>query len=122
MPNINQDEINAKLFLDNYGEAWRSYSPAGTGEFEWWCENVETERKKLFDTEYVKQKILTYQIDIKHFNEKNKLELNMFALIKSIADRILKNETISQDNLNQEEINILNILMQGKFDIKSELI
>lgn len=117
---INNKDINDKVFLDENGEEWITYSPAGTGEYSWWCRNADTDIKEEFPTKYVIERIANYDKDVKRFENKEKLESKMFNLIKKISNDILRKEILKEELWSDEDITILNQLKQGKYNINCE--
>ena len=115
---LNRDEINDKVFLDEEGEAWRTYSPAGTGEYEWYCRNVESDASKTFLTNFVVARISSYDRNVKEFENKELLESEMFNFIKKISGQILRKEILKEEDWSNKELDMLNIFRNGKFDVK----
>ena len=114
---INKELIQDKYFLDSEGQEWVVNDIAGTGEYSWYCRNIDTDQKERFETEYILKKIASYDKDVKYFKNKGIKESNMFNLIKKLSDEILRKEILSSEIWSSEDIDLLNELRQGKFDI-----
>lgn len=115
---INKELIQDKYFLDSEGQEWVVDDIAGTGEYSWYCRNMDTDQKERFETEYILNKIVSYESDVKYFENKGIKESNMFNLIKKLSNEVLRKEILSSEVWSSEDIDLLNELRQGKFDIK----
>lgn len=117
---INKESIQDKYFLDSKGQEWIVDEKAGTGEYYWYCRSLNDDIKERFETEYILKKIASYESDIEYFNNKGIKESNMFNLIKKLSDEVLRKEILNSENWSSYDIDILNQLRQGKFDIGSK--
>lgn len=115
---INKELIQDKCFLDREGQEWVIDDVAGTGEYSWYCRNVDTDQKERFETDYILQRVSSYSQDNEYFKNKNNTESEMFNLIKRISEQILRREILKEEDWSNEELNLLNKLRKGKFDIE----
>lgn len=118
---IKKELIQDKYFLDGEGIEWVVDDVAGTGEYSWYCRNIDTDQKERFETEYILKKIASYEADIKYFKNKSIKESDMFNLIKKLSEQVLRKEILDSENWTNEDIVLLNELRQGKFNIETRL-
>lgn len=118
---MNETRISkGDIFLDSEGNAWRTSSPAGTGQYSWWCSNVDTDEDSEFTTEFITERIRNYTSDIKKFEIKEKLESDMFNLVKKISNKIIRTELLSENDWTDGELDILSMLRKGEFNIECQ--
>lgn len=110
-----------QLFLDSKGEVWITTSPAGIGEYEWWCRHDDTDYNQLFNTTYIKERVGSYQKNLKELEIKNNMESIMFNVIKEITKDIVTNES-SYDEWSDIELKAIQILSKGQFAIEMDVI
>lgn len=115
---INRELIQDKSFIDEEGQEWIVDGVSGTGEYCWYCRNIDTDEKERFGTNYILQKVLNYNKDVEYFKNKNNAESEMFNLIKRISEQIVRNEILKDVDWSNKELDLLNELRKGKFDIK----
>lgn len=114
---IDKVKIKDKLFLDNEGILWTPYGVAGTGEYSWWCRNVETDEVMTFPTEIVIEKISSYEKDLANLNHKEEIESKMFNMVKKISEQILRKEILNKEQWSDDDLSILYELTKGRFNI-----
>ncbi len=117
---INKELIQDKSFLDREGQEWVVEDAAGTGLYSWYCRNIDTDQRERFDTEYIFQRVASYNTDVEHFKNKNIKEAEMINLIKKVAEQLVRNEILKDVDWSNKELDLLNELKNGKFDIKCE--
>lgn len=110
-----------QLFLDSKGEVWVTTSPAGTGEYEWWCRHDETDYRTLFKSDYIKERVKSYQENLKELEIQKNMESIMFNVVKEIAKDIVTNES-SYDEWSDIELKAIQILSKGQFVIEMDVI
>lgn len=117
---FNKELIQDKSFLDSEGQEWVVEDAAGTGEYYWYCRNLDTDQKERFATESILERVSSYTTDVEYFKNKNNKESEMFNLIKRISEQIVRDELLKDVDWSTKELDLLNDLREGKFDIKCE--
>lgn len=115
---VNRELLKDKYFLDNEGQEWIVEGVSGTGEYYWYCRNIDTDQKERFETNYLLQRVSSYDKDVEYFKNKNITESEMLNLIKRISEQILRKEILKEEDWSSKELDLLNKLRKGKFNIE----